>query len=72
MLAIPKPMLDALELGPDASVAISVKSGRLVVDPKRRKRYSLDELLAQCKPSATRSREDRRWVTGGPVGRELI
>jgi antitoxin ChpS len=72
MLAIPKPMLDALELGPDASVAISVKSGRLVVDPKRRKRYSLDELLAQCKPSAGRSREDRRWVTGGPVGRELI
>jgi antitoxin ChpS len=72
MLAIPKAMLDALELGPDASVAISVKSGRLVVDPKRRKRYSLDELLAQCKPSARRSRENRQWITGGTVGRELI
>src|SRR4249920_1783192 len=49
MLAIPKPMLDALHLAPDASVDLSIKAGRLVVDPKTRRRYSLDELLAQCK-----------------------
>ncbi len=72
MLAIPKPMLDALDLGPDAAVGLSIKSGRLVVDPKRRRRYSLDELLAQCKPSARRTRADRDWHTSPPVGRELI
>lgn len=72
MLAIPKPVLEALELGPDASVALSVKSGRLVVDPTRRKRYSLDELLGQCKPSARRSRRNREWLNGRAVGRELI
>jgi antitoxin ChpS len=72
MLAIPKPMLEALELQPDAPVALSIKSGRLVVDPKRRRRYSLDELLAQCKRSARGSRKDRQWVTGRAVGRELI
>jgi antitoxin ChpS len=72
MLAIPKAMLDALDLAPEASVGLSIKAGRLVVDPKRRRRYSLDELLAQCKRSARRSREDRDWLAGGPVGRELI
>ncbi len=72
MLAIPKPMLDALDLAPDASVGLSIKAGRLVVDPNRRRRYSLDELLAQCKPAARRSREDRDWMAGKPVGRELI
>jgi antitoxin ChpS len=72
MLVIPKPMLDALDLTPDASVGLSIKGGKLVVDPKKRRRYSLDELLAQCKPSARRSREDRGWVTSPPVGRELI
>jgi antitoxin ChpS len=72
MLAIPKPILEALELGPDASVALSIKSGRMLVDPKRRRRYSLDELLAQCKPVAKRSRKDREWVSGRAVGRELI
>jgi len=71
-LAIPKPMLEALDLTPDASVGLSIKAGRLVVDPKKRRRYSLNELLAQCKPSARRSREDRKWVTSPPVGRELI
>jgi antitoxin ChpS len=72
MLAIPKPVLKALDLAPDAAVGLSIKSGRLVVDPKMRRRYSLDELLAQCKPSAKRSREDREWTAGRPIGREPI
>ncbi len=72
MLAIPKAMLDALDLAPDAAVGLSIKAGRLVVDPKRRRRYSLDELLAQCKPSARRSREERDWLKNPPAGRELI
>jgi antitoxin ChpS len=72
MLAIPKAMLDALDLASDASVGLSIKAGRLVVDPKRRRRYSLDELLARCKPSARRSREDHDWVERPPAGRELI
>ncbi len=72
MLAIPKPMLDALDLSPDAAVGLSIKAGRLVVEPKMRRRHSLDELLAQCKPSAKRSREDRAWTAGRPAGRELI
>ena len=72
MLAIPKAMLDALDLTPNASVGLSIKAGRLVVDPKKRRRYSLDQLLAQCNPSARRSREDRDWLAGPPAGRELI
>ncbi len=72
MLAIPKPMLDALDLAPDAAVGLSIKAGRLVVDPKQRRRYTLDELLAQSKRSARRSREDREWLSSPPVGRELI
>jgi antitoxin ChpS len=72
MLAIPKAMLDALDLAPEASVGLSIKGGRLVVDPQKRRRYSLDELLAQCRRPARRSREERAWLAGGPVGRELV
>ena len=72
MLAIPKPMLDALDLAPDSQVGLSIKAGRLVVEPKARRRYSVDELLAQCRPSSKRSREDRAWTSGRPAGRELI
>jgi antitoxin ChpS len=72
MLAIPKAVLDALDLKPDASVGLSIKGGRLVVDPKKRRRYSLDELLAQSTRPARRSREEREWLASPPIGRELI
>jgi antitoxin ChpS len=73
MLAIPRAMLDALDLAPDTAVGLSIKSGKIVVDPKNgRRRHSLDELLAEWKPAPRRSREDRDWVAGPPVGRELI
>ena len=72
MLAIPKAMLDALDLAPDRSVGLSIKAGRLIVDPKKRRRYSLDELLAQCKPKTRRAREDHDWLASPPAGRELI
>jgi len=73
MLTIPPAMLDALDLAPDAQVGLAVKAGRLVVDPRPpRPRYSLDELLAQCKPIVPRRKKDRDWVTGKAVGRELI
>jgi antitoxin ChpS len=72
MLAIPKPLLSALELRPDAAVGMSIQSGRLVVEPKARRRYSLDELLAQSRRAARRTRADREWVAGRGIGRELI
>jgi antitoxin ChpS len=72
MLAIPKPMLDELDLTPETSVDLSIKAGRLIIDPKKKLRHSLDELLRQCKRSARRSRADRNWLTGRAVGRELI
>jgi antitoxin component of MazEF toxin-antitoxin module len=62
----PKPMLDALDLAPDAAVGLSIKSARLVVDPKKRRRYSLDDLLAQCKPAVKLARGSR--ADGGPAG----
>ncbi len=72
MLGIPKPMLDALDLAPDAAVGISIKAGRLVVDPKKRRRYSLEELLAQCKHAAGACLRIPEWAAVRPVGRELI
>jgi antitoxin ChpS len=44
----------------------------LVVEPHKRPRYTLDELLAQCNPKARRTKEEREWLTDKPVGGELI
>lgn len=72
MLAVPPALLDVLGLRPGAKVGIGVDKDRLVVKPQGRPRYTMDELLAQCQPKAPRTREEREWVSGKAVGRELI
>jgi antitoxin ChpS len=72
MLAVPPALLDMLQLRPGAEVCIAVQSGRLIVQPQQRPRYTLDQLLAQCNPKARRSKEEREWVNEKPAGAELI
>ena len=72
MLAVPPALLDLLSLRPGVKVGIAIERGRLVVKPQKRPRYTLDELLAQCHPKAKRTKEERDWLTGKPVGDELI
>ena len=72
MLTVPPALLDLLKIGAGAKVDIGVENGRLVVEPRTRPRYALDELLAQCDETAAPSAEDRAWVDAKPVGRELL
>ena len=72
MLAIPPALLDTLGLQPGARVGLAIDRGRLVVEPRKRPQYTLDELLAQCNPKAPRSKQDREWVASKPQGGELI
>jgi len=72
MLAVPKNILDTLDLRAGAQVSIDIQDGRLLVDPKPRPRYTVDELLAGSDYSKPQRREDREWVDAGPVGRELL
>ena len=72
MLAVPPALLDLLQLQPGAKVGIAVESGRLVVEPQPRPRYTLEELLAQCNPKARRTKEERQWLDTKPAGTELL
>ena len=72
MLAVPPALLEILHLQPGAKVGIVVESGRLVVEPEQRRRYTLDELLAQCNPKARRTKEEKEWLDSKRVGGELI
>ncbi len=72
MLAVPPALLDILRLQPGAQVGIAIESGRLVVEPRARPRYTLDELLAQCDPKAPRTKAGREWTSSPPAGAELL
>jgi antitoxin ChpS len=72
MLAVPPTLLEILRVQSGDKVDISIESGRLAAAPQRRPRYTLDELLAQCRPRAAQTAEERGWLSGKPAGRELI
>ncbi len=76
MLAVPPALLEILDLQPGAKVGIAIESGRLIVEPSQRPRYTLKELLAQCDPKARPSKrgakQQREWLDSKPVGGELI
>ena len=72
MLAVPPAVLDMLELQAGATVALVVDGGRLIVEPQPRRRYTLEELLAQCDDTAEPAEEDREWLATRPVGKELL
>jgi antitoxin ChpS len=72
MLAVPPALLDLLNLQAGAKVGLAVNGGRLVVEPQKRPRYTLDELLAKCDPKAPRRKEDREWLDAPAVGDEII
>ena len=72
MLAVPPAILEMVQLRPGATVNISLESDRLVITTETKKRYSLQELLAQCDTSAPIPDEDAQWIASAPKGQELI
>ena len=74
MMALPKAILDAVNLGANAKVGVSIENGKILIEPnpRPRPRYTLEELVAQCDPDTPLSDEDRAWLDDPPVGREII
>lgn len=72
MLAVPPALLDVLELRAGTKVEIGVEGGRLIVAPRTRPAYTLDELIAQCDDAGQVDDEDRTWLDAKPVGTELL
>ncbi len=70
MFAIPKPMLEGLNLRADQQVGVSISDGRIIVEPKMKPRYTLTELMAQCELDQPMTAEDREWLAAPTVGRE--
>ena len=66
-LRLPKPLLDQLGLKEGAQVDEKVEGDRLVIEPARRRRYTMAELLEGITPDHRPAEVD--W--GPPVGREV-
>lgn len=72
VVAIPSEMLERLGLGPAAEVELSVEAGRLIVTPRGRRRFTLDELMAQCDLDPPFTEAECDWQATRPAGKEAI
>jgi antitoxin ChpS len=72
MLAVPPAILDQLHLKAGATVGLAVDGERLVMQPRPKTRYTLEELLADSDYSQPRTPEEQEWLDAPPVGRELL
>ncbi|MCY4343174.1 MAG: antitoxin [Gammaproteobacteria bacterium] len=72
MLAVPPALLDVLDLKAGSKVNLGIDRGRLIVAPRRRPSYTLEELIEQCEQSSDGDESDRAWLEAKPVGRELL
>jgi antitoxin ChpS len=71
MLAIPKSVLDGLGLAANEKVELRLDEGRLVIEPRRRPKYTLEELVAQCVAGEAQD-EMQEWDAAEPVGSEML
>ena len=70
VMAIPKRILELVQLQAGSRVDIDVQQGQLIVIPQRKKRYTLSELLAQCNSSLPLTDGEREWLDVPAVGLE--
>ncbi|HAI5419749.1 TPA: type II toxin-antitoxin system ChpS family antitoxin [Escherichia coli] len=69
-MVIPNVVMKELNLRPGQSVEVQVSNNQLILTPISR-RYSLDELLAQCDMNATELSEQDVWGKSTPAGDEI-
>ncbi|MFI0613759.1 type II toxin-antitoxin system ChpS family antitoxin [Escherichia coli] len=69
-MVIPNVVMKELNLRPGQSVEAQVSNNQLILTPISR-RYSLDELLAQCDMNDTELSEQDVWGKSTPAGDEI-
>lgn len=70
VIAVPAEVAEELHLQAGGEVRINAEGGHLGLYRKRSK-YTLSELLADCDPTQPISAEEQEWMQAAPTGREI-
>lgn len=73
VMTVPKKILHFLGAGTGSQLDLRAANGKLILEPRRKPKYTLAELLKKCNSrNMALTPEDRKWLRGKPVGKELI
>ena len=72
-LSLSQDAIDALGLKEGSALEVSIEGSSVLLRPsKQRKKYKIEDLLAECDYSLPMDEEERAWIDAPRVGRELI
>lgn len=69
--AVPPAVKDSLGLKPGSVLEVAAEDGKLVAK-RARPKYTIEELIAKCDPTAPYPDEAREWIDAQAVGREIL
>lgn len=72
VMAIPKRILELVNLQSGSVVDIDVKDGHLIIEPIKKPHYKLADLLAQCDFTIPMGADEQDWLDAPAVGLETI
>ncbi len=72
MLTLPRAMLDSLSLKAGAAVGVTIEGDHLIVQPRPKPQYTLEELLAASDYETPQTADEREWIDAPAVGRKLL
>ena len=68
MLAIPRALLEVLDLNVGSKVDIGIEDGQIIVYKRKKPSFTLKELVDQYDDKLPFDDEDRQWLESKPVG----
>jgi antitoxin ChpS len=73
VVTIPREILRHIDWQVGTQVNMNVQDGKLIIELKEKRRYTLAELLTTCtEENMALTEEDQAWLEAKPVGKEVL
>jgi antitoxin ChpS len=72
MMTVPKAITDELGLQANTKFDVTARDGNIVAVPRRRTKYTVEELVAEWPVWPERTAEEQEWLDMPSVGNEII
>lgn len=73
VVTIPREILQRIDWDAGTQVNMNIQDGKLVIEPRKTQRYTLEQLLATCtEENMALTEEDQVWLEARPLGKEIL
>ena len=72
IISLPKLLLEQIGVGIGDRLDATLQDGKIILEPRKVKELTLEEILEGITPETYQTEEDREWMEMRSVGKELL